>query len=298
MSKSVVASVPAVSVEGGNTNATRLPTSARARKAVGFSSEVERAFHAAIVGARLYGGSEARLEMQGYAVTVQVRHSKESSMPAIEAKEAIALAAAAVQQRRQQEWIDKSEQAPPAAMQEGATAKPSARSEKKARARRARRAREKEEKRELKALREQLLSQPPPSEMEEEEEQDGGQAQQQEPPPADQAVQETALLRQAVERISSQFAGGEAFACGKGSHVRHVVLPTSSERVPVTVKAGTMGARWDDEDFGKRLYDALRGTGGAPGQLDEALAEFINKQIAAPAAERESAGGSGHSMFS
>jgi len=272
MSDVLGATEPAATVKASAKSASRQPAHAKAWNADGFSDDCERALAAGVAIGRLMGASEVTLKKSTYEMTVTLKHSKEASMPVIDAKKKIYLEAAAAKLRRQAIWIEKTEQAPPAAMQGGADVVPDKKKEKKARARRSRR---EKQQRELRDLRERARQQPPQqaSDM-----QDVAPQQPQPPPTPPDATQEkeTAILREAVSTISSRF---QAFG-GTGARKRNIILHPSGERLPVTVQTGTNGSRWADDNFGQLLYEALRGHTGEQA-MDKALNEFI-KQIAAP----------------
>ena len=282
-----VAGLESGAVMGGIRAARSPPAGLRTRSGT-FTSQHERILNAGMAAARMYGGSEVCMEVAGAKMTIEVKHSKDVELPVVEKKIAIALVAAEEQERRQQEWIDR-----------GVTAEAPATPKKTKSARRHERDREKrkEMERELKQMRDEKRQQQP-----QQQEEESAMEEDPAPPPQQQQSQSTptrkfvrhapatapagagsvpaqGMLKQAIEQITQLAPKCDGFGPAK-TRDRHVVLPGDGERLPVTVKANTKGARWNDKEFGERLSEALRGVRAE--QLQEALMKFVNEQLDTP----------------
>ena len=262
------------------------PLAAGRLRTGGFTGGLDRRVQSCVLAARNCGGSEVRLEPDGTVVVV-VKHSKDCIPAAVTMKEETLLAGLAAQQRRQQEWLDKQAAA---GADKPAPAKPSKNARKHAREREKRR----EIKRELEQMRDEKRQQQP-----QQQEEESAMEEDPAPPPQQQQSQSTptrkfvrhapatapagagsvpaqGLLKQAIERITQLAPKCDGFGPAK-TRDRYVVLPGDGERLPVTVKANTKGARWNDKEFGERLSEALRGVRAE--QLQEALMKFVNEQL-------------------
>ena len=90
--------------------------------------------------------------------------------------------------------------------------------------------------------------------------------------------QDSSVLKQAVERITQLATQGTmATPLGEVRQREIVFAPLGGMRLPVTVKAGTQGDAWKDDEFGDRFYRALLGVGAE--QLEETVNKFAREQI-------------------
>ena len=131
---------------------------------------------------------------------------------------------------------------------------------------------QKDQKRELAQLREEREQWLPPEEKEEAMADAEAPPTQQTPSTAateDVRVSDQDIAKQAIDQITARLGAGADELI-----TRHVVV--REERLPVRVKTRTVAASWSDDDFGRRLIDALGQGGGGPEQLEAALENFIN----------------------
>lgn len=239
---------------------------ARPQKARGavWSDTYSRALTAATLAARSAGGSCARVvvcEDGTWHVEVDVKHSKESVPPLVDAHENTRLAAAAAEERRQQRWIEKVEQKSRSTSAPAASPAPSGPS-KSARKRERKRLKNEEQAAQLRLLQEEKAA-----------------------ADSQREAHLQGLLRQALTRVT-EMAKSAAAADRNNKKIvaRHAVLEQDGEPQPVAVLADTVGSACSDEEFGDKLRKAIDGT--PADRLTAALEHLVTKDLFLPRCPR------------